>query len=47
MGLECDIRSDALTKGNVVVDLAVNSQNNFPIVADQRLGPTVWVDLQA
>jgi hypothetical protein len=46
MSLEYDIRSDALTKGDVIVNLAVNSQDNFPIIANQRLGATVWIDLQ-
>jgi len=45
MSLEYDTRSDALTKVDVVVNLAVNSQDNFPIIADQRLGATVWIDL--
>ena len=45
MSLECDPRADALTKVDVVVNFAVNGQDNFSIVADQRLGATVWIDL--
>jgi hypothetical protein len=47
ISLECNIRSEALTKGNMIVNFAVNSQDNFPIVAGQRLGAAVWIDLQA
>ena len=41
MGLEFDIWADALSESDVVVNLAIDGQNDFAILAHEWLGPGV------
>lgn len=41
MGLELDVWTDGGTESNMVVDLAIDSEDDFFVVADEGLGTGV------